>query len=247
MSGAGAGRNGGAEAADLELVLDGEPPASARGALLMLHGRGSRAEEILALAGMLPREGFAFAAPRAPAGADSWYPYRFLEPLERNEPALSRSLSRVADSLAWLAAQGVGAERVILLGFSQGACLAAESAARSAGSAGPARSGAGRGVRYGGLAVLSGGLIGPPGPPGELASRYSGSLHGTPVFLGCSDVDPHIPLGRVHETARVFGGLGAEVTERVYPGLGHRVTGDEIEHIAAMMAAVRDGKAAAAG
>jgi predicted esterase len=221
---------------DRDLVLRGEPPASARGALLMLHGRGARAEDILALAEMLPWEGFAFVAPRAPAGADSWYPYRFLEPLERNEPALSRSLARVGEALAWLAAQGLDAERAILVGFSQGACLAAEFAARSAAAAG------GPGVRYGGLAVLSGGLIGPPDPRdtppgGGLAGRYRGSLHGTPVLLGCSDIDPHIPLERVHATARIFTGLGAEVTERIYPGLGHEVTGDEIERIAAMMSA----------
>jgi predicted esterase len=231
---------------DLQLVLRGEPPAAARGALLMLHGRGARAEDVLALAGMLPWEGFAFAAPRAPGGADSWYPCRFLEPLEKNEPALSRSLARVAESLAWLAGQGMGAERVILLGFSQGACLAAEFAARSAGAARD-------GTRYGGLAVLSGGLIGPPGEPGEpgkpggLERRYRGSLRGTPVLVGCSDADPHIPLERVHETARILGGLGAEVAERVYPGLGHEVAGDEVERIAAMMAVVRDGAGTAGG
>ncbi len=216
-----------------DLVLRGEPLAAARGALLMLHGRGATAEDILELAEALPREGFAFAAARAPAGADSWYPYRFLEPLERNEPALSRSLARVAESLAWLAGRGMPAERVILLGFSQGACLAAELVARSAGSAPD-------GARYGGLAVLSGGLIGPPDP--GLERRYTGSLRGTPVFVGCSDVDPHIPLERVHETARIFGGLGAEVTERVYPGLGHEVNGDEIERIAAMMQRVAGGR-----
>ena len=224
---------------DLPLVVRGAPPAAARGALLMLHGRGARAEDILALAEMLPWEGFAFAAPRAPAGADTWYPYRFLEPLERNEPALSRSLQRVADSLAWLAEQGIGADRVILLGFSQGACLAAEFAARSASAASAARSAssASDGARYAGLAVLSGGLIGPPDP--ELARRYRGSLRGTPVLLGCSDVDPHIPLERVRETSSILGGLGAEVTQRIYPGLGHEVNGDEIERVAAMMAAVR--------
>ncbi len=203
------------------MVLRGEPPESARCALLMLHGRGSRAEEVLALAEVLPWEGFAFVAPRAPLGANTWYPYRFLEPLERNEPALSQALARVAQTLAWLAQQGIPAERVILLGFSQGACLASEFAARNA-------------RRYGGLAALSGGLIGPPG----LSRRYEGSLAGTPALVGCSDVDQHIPMERVRETSRVLAGLGAEVTERIYPGLGHEVNADEIEGVTRMMRAV---------
>jgi predicted esterase len=158
-------------------------------------------------------------APRAEG--NTWYPHRFVEPLERNEPALSHSLERVGEALAWLAAQGLRADRVILFGFSQGACLAAEYAARHA-------------RRYGGLAVLSGGLIGQPG----LERRYAGSLAGTPVVVACSDVDPHIPLERVRETTRVLAGLGAEVTERIYAGLGHEVTADAIERVAAMMNAL---------
>jgi predicted esterase len=206
-----------------DLLLRGQPLAAARGALLLLHGRGSSAEDILALAEALPWEGFAFVAPRAPLG-NTWYPYRFLEPLERNQPALDQSLAVVAGALARLAAAGLPASRVILGGFSQGACLAAELAARGGG-------------RYGGLAILSGGLIGPPGPLlGQ--PRYAGRLDGTPVFAGCSDVDPHIPVERVHETARVLTALGAAVTERIYPGLGHEVTADEIAGLAAMMEAV---------
>jgi predicted esterase len=204
-------------ASDRLLAVRGPQPSAARGALLLLHGRGSSAEDILSLAGALPPSGFAFVAPRAEGG--TWYPHRFIEPLERNVPELSRSLGRVGEALAWLAGQGLDEGRVILVGFSQGACLAAEYCARHA-------------RRYGGLAVLSGGLIGPPG----LERSYGGSLEGTPVFVGCSDVDPHIPLDRVRETTLVLSRLGAAATERIYPGFGHEVNGDEIEQIAAMMA-----------
>ena len=197
----------------------GEPLERARGAVLMLHGRGATAEDILSFAGPLAQPGFAFFAPQA-AGS-SWYPNSFLDPLASNEPALSSALALLDTLLTRLSAAGMPAERTILLGFSQGACLALEYVARHA-------------RRYGGVVGWSGGLIGPDGMP----RNYQGSLDGTPVFLGCSDRDPYIPLARVDLTAQVLRRLGGAVTERIYAGLGHSVNQDEIDAVRAMMAAV---------
>ena len=190
--------------------------AGAAGAVVMIHGRGATAEDILALAADLEHLEFAYLAPVA--SEQTWYPHRFLEPLARNEPHLSSALAVVGRLVAEAAAAGVTADRVVLLGFSQGACLAQEYAARHA-------------RRYGGLVGLSGGLIGPEGTPRD----YSGSLAGTPVFLGCSDVDFHIPKERVLESAEVLRGLGAEVDARLYPGMGHTVNRDEIMAVRALL------------
>ena len=176
--------------------------------MVMVHGRGATAESILTLADELGRDDFAYVAPQA-AGY-SWYPYSFLAPFHQNEPGLSSGLARIGEVVAGLEAAGLPAERIVLLGFSQGACLTSEFAART----------------------LSGGLIGPPGTPRD----YPGSLAGTPAFLGCSDRDPHIPLARVRETAEVLREMGAEVTERIYPAMGHTVNADEIEHVRRLMA-----------
>jgi len=200
------------------VLLAGEPLDSASAAMILLHGRGASARDILTLAAEVPMPGFAFLAPEAAGGA--WYPNRFMEPLESNEPWLSSALETVGRVLG-LVDEQVPARSVILLGFSQGACLALEFAARAA-------------RRYGGLAGLSGGLIGPDGTPRD----YPGSLDGTPVFLGCSDVDPHIPAQRVLDTAEVLRALGGEVTVKLYPGMGHEVNADELEHVRRMMAAV---------
>lgn len=135
-----------------------------------------------------------------------------MEPLERNEPGLSSGLRVLADLVAEVEAAGIPAERIVLGGFSQGACLASEFVARYA-------------RRYGGLLVLSGGVIGPPGTPRTVA----GSVEGMPVLVGCSDVDAHIPLARVHETADVFRSLGGDVTLQIYPGMGHMINQDEID------------------
>jgi predicted esterase len=185
--------------------------------MVMVHGRGATAESILELARELRHPELAYVAPQA-AGY-TWYPYSFLAPLERNEPGLSSGLARLGEVLDLLAAEGIPPERTILLGFSQGACLSVEFAARNA-------------RRYGGVAGLSGGLIGPPGTP----RSYTGSFAGTPVFLGCSDRDPHIPRERVDETAEVLRRMGAEVTERIYPALGHTVNEDELEQVRRMVA-----------
>jgi predicted esterase len=198
------------------LRVAGRDAREAEAAMILVHGRGGTAEEILGLAERLEHDDFCFLAPQA-AGR-TWYPLRFLSPLEENEPHLSSAL-RVLDRLfEQLAAAGIPAARVFLLGFSQGACLALEWAARNA-------------RRYGGVAGLSGGLIGPPGRD----FAFEGTLAGTEVFLGCSDVDPHIPLERVEKTALVLGDLGGRVTKRIYPGMGHTINADEIEHVRGMM------------
>ena len=193
----------------------GEPLASARAAMLMLHGRGASAEDILSLAGELHQPGFAYLAPQA--AENTWYPNRFLVPLENNEPWLSSALSFAGDVFSQIVNAGIPAERVILLGFSQGACLTLEFAARNA-----------RG--YGGVVGLSGALIGPDDTPRD----YKGSLEHTPVFLGCSDVDVHVPKERVQHAAGVLRNLGGIVTERLYPNMGHSVNQDEIMFVRGM-------------
>jgi predicted esterase len=197
----------------------GTPLAQARAAIVMVHGRGATAESILTLAPALAADGVACLAPQAAGGA--WYPYGFMSPMERNEPGITSGMRAVARVLDAVAAAGIPAERTLLLGFSQGACLATEYAARHA-------------RRYGGVVGFSGGLIGPDGTPRD----YAGSLDGTPVFLGCSDVDGHIPAARVRETAAVLGRLGGSVDMRLYPGMGHLVNDDEIEAARAIVAGV---------
>ena len=197
----------------------GVPLATARGAMILVHGRGATAENILELADEVGRPGWAYLAPQA--AGNTWYPNSFLAPMARNEPGLSSALAVLADLLAQVAAAGIPAERTVLLGFSQGACLTLEFVARHA-------------RRYGAVAGLSGGLIGPDGTP----RAYAGSLAGTPIFLGCSDVDFHIPKARVEESAAVLEGLGAAVTTRLYPNMGHTVNADEIMFVRAMVAAV---------
>lgn len=192
---------------------------AARAAMLLVHGRGGSAHDMLALARELHHPEFSYLAPEAPG--NTWYPHGFLAPIESNEPWLSSGLATLRDLVAKVEAGGVPAARLILLGFSQGACLTLEFAARHAG-------------RYGAIVGLSGGLIGPDGTPRD----YPGSFDGTPVFLGCSDRDPHIPKARVDETARVFEAMGAEVTERIYPGMGHTVNQDELDFVHRQMESV---------
>ncbi len=198
----------------------GAAPNDAVGAVLMLHGRGASAPDILSLVSAFGRDDLAYLAPAAPSG--QWYPYRFTEPLVRNEPGITLGLQAIDDIRAALLREGLGAERTVLLGFSQGACLALEYAARNA-------------QRFGGVVGLSGGLIGPDGTPRD----YPGSLESTPIFLGCSDVDFHIPLYRVQEASRVFEALGARVTTRIYPGMPHTINDDEIEHVRELLAELK--------
>ena len=197
----------------------GEPLASARAAMLMLHGRGARAEDILSIAEQLAQPGFAYLAPQA--AENSWYPNRFLVPLTDNEPWLSSALAFAGDALVQIARAGIPPERTMLLGFSQGACLTLEFAARNA-------------RRYGGVVGLSGALIGPDDTPRD----YPGSLAGTPAFLGCSDVDFHVPKERVQDASRVLKHLGGSLTVRLYPNMDHTVNQDEIDFVRAMMQAL---------
>lgn len=200
----------------------GRPLAEAQGALILIHGRGATAESILDLAEYLSHPALAYLAPQA---VDyTWYPYSFLAPMANNEPYLSSALARVGEVMGQVEAAGIPPERIFLGGFSQGACLVSEYAARNA-------------RRYGGLLIFSGGLIGPDGTPRD----YEGSLAGTPVFLGCSDVDPHIPLARVQETAAVLERLGARVDSRIYPRMGHTINQDEIDAAASLLAVAMTG------
>jgi predicted esterase len=191
------------------ILTAGTPLTQARAAMILLHGRGGSAVDILTLADEFQRDELAYLAPQA--AQSTWYPYRFIEPAERNEPYLSSALQRVGEVLAQVQASGIPAERTFLLGFSQGACLTLEYAARH-----PAR--------YGGVIVYSGGLIGDSVQP----ENYPGSFEGTPVFLGCSDVDFHIPLERVQASSVILRGMGADVTERIYPNMGHTINEDEL-------------------
>ena len=186
-------------------------------AIIAIHGRGADAADIINLAGEVAPSGVVILAPNAVG--QTWYPYRFIEPIERNEPYLTSALDLIDRLFARLAEAEIPPNRVALLGFSQGACLALEYAARNA-------------RQYGAVIGYSGGLIGPIGA----TFAYPGSLDETPVFLGCSDVDAHIPVGRVEETAEVMTGLGAAVDLRIYPGMGHTVNQDEIQAVQAMLA-----------
>jgi phospholipase/carboxylesterase len=198
------------------VLMGGAPLETAAGALIAIHGRGAGAEDIMALAREIAPPDVTILAPQA--AGNTWYPYAFLEPRERNEPYLSSALRIVADLIAQVDEHGIPPKRVALMGFSQGACLALEAAARNA-------------RRYAGVIGLSGGLIGPPGTSFD----FAGSLDGTPVFLGCSDVDPHIPRERVEKSAVALDQLGAAVDVRLYPGMGHTVNRDELEAARAML------------
>jgi phospholipase/carboxylesterase len=192
------------------VALAGAPLGKGRGAVIMVHGRGAGARNILDLARALDRPDFTWIAPEA--SGSTWYPNSFMAPRATNQPGLSSGLAVIQALVSQVKEAGIPGENLLLLGFSQGACLASEFAYRNPG-------------RYGGVIVYSGGLIGPPGT--EWAAE--GSFEETPVFLGCSDVDPHVPRERLDDSARVFGAMGATVTKRIYPGMGHLVNEDEIE------------------
>jgi len=206
------------------LIAAGRPLEQAEAALVLLHGRGASPEDILALGHELFHPDFAYLAPQA-AGY-TWYPQSFLAPIEQNEPGITSGIAIIADLVEQIVAVGIPHERIMIGGFSQGACLALEFVARHA-------------RRYGGVLALSGGLIGPDGTPRD----YAGSLENTPVFLGCSDVDFHIPKERVELSAAVLELLGGEVTLRLYPGMGHTVNGDELAVARSMVASILPAKA----
>ena len=192
------------------VVRAGTAVEEAEAAVIAVHGRGATAPSILQLAEEIGQANMAYVAPQA--AGNTWYSYSFLEQMERNEPGLSSGLQAIDDVVSELERGGIPAAKIVLMGFSQGACLASEYVARHA-------------QRYGGLVVFSGGVIGPEGTPRD----YEGSLDGTPIFIGCSDVDAHIPLQRVHETAAVMDALGGDVDKRIYAGMGHTINQDELE------------------
>jgi phospholipase/carboxylesterase len=192
-------------------VEAGAPLRAAPAAVILVHGRNAAPENILDL---VPRFGRPPLAYLAPAAANrTWYPYSFMAEIASNEPGLSSGLSVLGSLVDRVESAGIPRARIVLAGFSQGACLSAEFAVRHA-------------SRFGGVVLFSGGVIGPPGTRWE----YEGGFGGTPVFLGCSDVDHHVPASRVEESAALFTRMGADVMLRLYAGMGHLVNDDEIAH-----------------
>ena len=202
-------------------VSYGTSLGEASAAVILVHGRGASPEDILYLAYEVDPGGIAFLAPEA--AGETWYPQSFLSPLEDNQPYLDSAMRRVAGLVAEINDSGIPIERTVLAGFSQGASLVLEYACRNA-------------RRYGGLVGLSGGLIGPDDTPRD----YVGSLEGTPVFLGSSEADLFAPLQRVRQTGEVLRRMGAEVDERIYPGMGHLVNQDELDAVGALLRRVVD-------
>ena len=201
------------------VLTHGPTPADARCAVILLHGRGDSAAGILSLTDEFDVPDVAWLAPQAAGHA--WYPVSFLAPLERNEPALSSALGVIRGLVRDLEGQGVAADRIVLCGFSQGACLVSEFAARYP-------------RRYGGVAALSGGLIGPPDTP----RTYAGAFDDMPTLFGCSEADPYIPLARVKESIDVFRRMRAQVDERIYPGSSHSINSDEIAAIDTLLRSI---------
>jgi phospholipase/carboxylesterase len=191
------------------VVVLGPSLAKARAALIMVHGRGAAARNILELAPLIAGREVACIAPSASGG--TWYPMSFMATTAQNEPGITSGISVVHGLIDDAIAAGIPSERILLLGFSQGACLAGTAAQR-------------RPQRFGGVIMLSGGLIGPPGT----TWTSEGDFAGAPIFLGCSDIDPHIPEPRVRESAAHFERMGAQVECRIYPGMGHLVNEDEL-------------------
>jgi predicted esterase len=184
--------------------------------VIALHGRGASPEDILGLATAFNRPDVTYLAPAA--ANNTWYPYSFLTEIAKNEPYLTSALSVITALVADVESAGVPRDHIVLMGFSQGACLTTEFAIRNA-------------SRFGGFLAFSGGAIGPPGTVWDESPRFDG----TPIFFGCSDVDPHIPIDRVRESAEMCARMGATVTTKIYPGMGHLVNDDEIAHARVML------------
>lgn len=195
--------------ANQPVAAAGVPLGESDAAVIMVHGRNAGPQNIVDLVTRLDRPSWTYLAPAA--ANRTWYPFSFMAPIEQNEPWLSSALEVLKQMVADVNARGIPADRLVILGFSQGACLTAEFAVRHP-------------DRYGGIIVFSGGLVGPPGTTWSGEGRFDR----TPVFLGCSDIDPHVPKSRVDESTAVFVRMGAEVTERIYPRMGHLVNDDEI-------------------
>jgi predicted esterase len=201
------------------VLTRGRPLGQGKAALIMIHGRNAGPRNIIDLADHLHHPDFTYLAPAAADG--TWYPFSFMAETAKNEPGITSGIAVVHGLIDEAINHGVPLDRIMLLGFSQGGCLACTAAYR-------------RPARYGGVIAYSGALIGPPGTTFEA----SGSLAGTPGFFGCSDVDSHIPKDRVEESAAAFQRAGADVTERIYPGMGHTVNADELDFTRDLMAVV---------
>jgi predicted esterase len=201
------------------IAVEGKPLGECAAVMIMIHGRNAGPQGILSLCPALDRPDFTYLAPSAVNG--TWYPHSFMAERSSNEPFLTSALALLERVVTEVEDKGIRREHLLLLGFSQGACLASEFAVEHA-------------SRFGGLLAFSGGLIGAPGTKWE----YPGSFDDTPVFLGCSDVDAHVPKTRVDESAQVFTHMGANVTKRIYPGMGHSVSADEIRFAQQLMDSV---------
>jgi predicted esterase len=188
--------------------------------MIMVHGRGASPASILELVPRLGRTGWTYLAPTA--ANRTWYPYSFMADRSQNEPGLTSALEMLQGVLERVMRAGVPPARTVFLGFSQGACLTAEFALQHP-------------RRYGGVLIMSGGII---GPPGSVGPNPQGSFKGTPAFFGCSDVDAHVPRSRVEESAAIFTKMGAVTTCRIYPGIGHIVIDDEIAFAQQVMSEV---------
>jgi predicted esterase len=195
---------------DQPVLTAGLKLSEAAGAIILVHGRGASAEEILQLRDELDYPELAYVAPQA--AENTWYPYSFLAPIEQNEPWLTSALNKLKNIVGNITREGIPQDKIVIAGFSQGACLASEFVSRNAGN-------------YGGLIAFTGGLIGPPGT----GFHYTGSLSGTPAFLGAGDPDAHVPWQRVRESADVLSALGADVLLRRYPGMPHTISRQELE------------------
>jgi predicted esterase len=198
------------------VLQDGQPLGEAPVVVIMLHGRGAGPDNIIELAGAIGEPNATYLAP---AAADrTWYPYSFMTEIAKNEPYLSSALSVVGALVSQVEAAGIARDHIVVMGFSQGACLTTEFAIRNA-------------SRFGGFIAFSGGAIGPVGTTWDETGRFDG----TPMFFGCSNSDAHIPEARVNESAALCERMGAAVTRKIYPGMGHLVNDDEIAHARALM------------
>jgi phospholipase/carboxylesterase len=193
-----------------KIVSAGKSLEDAGKALIMIHGRGANANDILSLADNLKVKDFALLAPQAMNNA--WYPYSFMAPVSQNEPWLSSSLNLIKDLVNDITRKGITSDNIYFLGFSQGACLTLEFVARNA-------------ATYGGIVAFTGGLI------GDIihSENYSGDFNKTPIFIGSSNPDPHVPAGRVYETTKILKNMNAAVTQKMYNGMGHTISQDEID------------------
>lgn len=194
----------------------GRPLGEGRAVMIMIHGRQAAPVNILQLVDSLSQPEFTYIAPAA--ADNTWYPYSFMADKEQNEPGISSGVAVIDGVVSDVVNKGILKDHIVLLGFSQGACLTAEYAVEHA-------------DRFGGVILYSGSVIGPPGT----TWAYGGSFDGTPIFMGCSDVDSHVPMERIEEGAAVFERMGAIVTKRIYPGMGHQINDDEIAFTQGLM------------